>query len=76
MSAYFPGSVVLTQNSPGHGFFAMSSACTKKYAREYFKSAKLPPPNTTCEMDLQGKTVFGAAGARKRSIDTEEFGPY
>ncbi|KAF9544543.1 hypothetical protein CPC08DRAFT_675877 [Agrocybe pediades] len=47
MSKGFEGSVVLTQNSPGHCSISGPSLCTQKY----IISGKLPPPGTVCEVD-------------------------
>jgi len=51
MSPYFPGSVVLTQNSTGHCSLSAPSTCTAKYVREYFFSGKLPPAGEVCQED-------------------------
>jgi len=56
MSHGFQGSVVLTQNSPGHGSVAATSLCTAKHVREYFRAGTLPPNGTVCEVE---SSVFG-----------------
>ncbi|KAJ7635081.1 TAP-like protein-domain-containing protein [Roridomyces roridus] len=48
MSDVFPGSVVLTQDSPGHCSVSAPSICTQKYVREYFINGTLPPLGTVC----------------------------
>ncbi|KAF2477666.1 alpha/beta-hydrolase [Lindgomyces ingoldianus] len=49
MSALFEGSVVLTQDSPGHGFLATGSDCTTKYVQAYMAEGTLPEPDTVCQ---------------------------
>ncbi|KAK4508110.1 hypothetical protein PRZ48_001848 [Zasmidium cellare] len=51
MSRGFEGSVVLTQDSPGHCTLAAASRCTTGYVRGYFQTGELPPANTTCKVD-------------------------
>ncbi|KAK0228236.1 TAP-like protein-domain-containing protein [Armillaria fumosa] len=48
MSKGFTGSVVLTQDSPGHCSLAAPSLCTQQYIREYFFNGTLPDPGTVC----------------------------
>ncbi|KAF8876133.1 alpha/beta hydrolase fold-domain-containing protein, partial [Infundibulicybe gibba] len=48
MSRGFLGSVVLTQDSPGHCSFSGPSVCTMKYIRDYFADGKLPPVGEIC----------------------------
>ncbi|PFH44820.1 hypothetical protein AMATHDRAFT_78126 [Amanita thiersii Skay4041] len=48
MSKGFSGSVVLTQDTPGHTSLGGPSACTVKYVREYFLNGTLPPEGTVC----------------------------
>ncbi|KAL0569858.1 hypothetical protein V5O48_012099 [Marasmius crinis-equi] len=50
-SRVFPGSVVLTQDSPGHASLAVQSNCTAKVVREYFVNGTLPEEGTVCPMD-------------------------
>ena len=45
----FPGSVVLTQNSPGHCSLAAFSECTLIYVKTYFQTGELPPDGTVCQ---------------------------
>ncbi|KAL1651313.1 hypothetical protein SLS58_000652 [Diplodia intermedia] len=49
MKSLFPGSEVLTQNSPGHCSLAAYSPCTVGYIRNYFNKGSLPAPDTLCE---------------------------
>lgn len=51
MSTRFPGSRVLTQDSPGHCSINAPSVCTLSHVREYFLSGKLPPEGTVCSVD-------------------------
>ncbi|KIY71878.1 alpha/beta-hydrolase [Cylindrobasidium torrendii FP15055 ss-10] len=53
VSANFPGSVVLKQNSVGHCSVSSASACTRQYILRYLGNGTLPEPDTTCEVDLQ-----------------------
>ncbi|KAJ7031110.1 TAP-like protein-domain-containing protein [Mycena alexandri] len=48
MSQGFAGSVVLTQDSPGHCSLSGPSICTQKHVRQYFLDGILPPPDTVC----------------------------
>ncbi|KAJ6480976.1 TAP-like protein-domain-containing protein [Mycena sanguinolenta] len=52
MSEGFAGSVVLTQDSPGHCSIASVSLCTFKHIREYFIDGTLPEPGTVCAVDI------------------------
>jgi hypothetical protein len=53
MSTFFEGSVVVTQNGPGHSHLAVKSACTKGHIIAYLESGKLPTDGTVCEPDWQ-----------------------
>ncbi|THU85107.1 alpha/beta-hydrolase [Dendrothele bispora CBS 962.96] len=48
MSKVFPGSVVLSQDSPGHGSISAPSPCTQSYVAAYFVNGTLPKPGTWC----------------------------
>lgn len=48
MSKAFPGSVVLTQDSPGHCSVSGPSVCTMKYVRAYLDDGTLPEEGTVC----------------------------
>ncbi|KAF7370114.1 Abhydrolase-4 domain-containing protein [Mycena sanguinolenta] len=52
MSEGFAGSVVLTQDSPGHCSVASVSICTFIYIRQYFLDGRLPQPGTVCPVDV------------------------
>ncbi|KAH8712115.1 TAP-like protein-domain-containing protein [Phaeosphaeriaceae sp. PMI808] len=53
MSKYFDDSVVLTQNSGGHGRWSVPSSCTTGHVKAYFDSGKLPKEGTVCETDIK-----------------------
>ncbi|KAF9544545.1 hypothetical protein CPC08DRAFT_716471 [Agrocybe pediades] len=77
MSKGFEGSVVLTQNSPGHCSISGPSLCTVIHIREYFTSGKLPPPGTVCEVDstpfshLPGAPRANKATAAQKVFDSQ-----
>ncbi|THU82302.1 alpha/beta-hydrolase [Dendrothele bispora CBS 962.96] len=48
MSKAFPGSVVLSQDSPGHCSLSAPSPCTQSYVAAYFVNGTLPEPGTWC----------------------------
>ena len=48
MSARFPGSSLIIQDSAGHCSSSMPTPCTLKHAREYFQTGALPTKNTLC----------------------------
>ncbi|KIY62125.1 alpha/beta-hydrolase [Cylindrobasidium torrendii FP15055 ss-10] len=52
VSASFPGSVVLAQNSGGHSSLSAPSNCSRQYFLDYFLKGSLPEPGTTCEVDF------------------------
>ncbi|KAL0564779.1 hypothetical protein V5O48_017258, partial [Marasmius crinis-equi] len=65
----FPGSVVLTQDSPGHASVAAPSACTVQAVREYFVNGTLPKEGTVCPMDgspFDGAASDSGSGTTKR----------
>ncbi|KAK1222468.1 hypothetical protein PQX77_014674 [Marasmius sp. AFHP31] len=51
VSLAFPGSVVLTRDSPGHASLTAPSVCTTKVVRAYFINGTLPEKGTVCPMD-------------------------
>ncbi|KAJ7019489.1 TAP-like protein-domain-containing protein [Mycena alexandri] len=72
MAARFPGSGLLTQDSPGHTSNVAPSLCTAFYLRQYFQNGTLPEPGTVCSVDA---TLFGASSnltSRMPSSTTEE----
>lgn len=52
LSKGFPGSVVLTQNSPGHCSTSAFSVCTVGYINQYFQTGVMPPEGVTCEPEV------------------------
>ncbi|KAJ6610174.1 Alpha/Beta hydrolase protein [Mycena sp. CBHHK59/15] len=70
----FPGSVLLTQDSPGHASITTPSICTSTYFRQYFQNGTLPEPGTVCAVDA---TLFGAPGnaaasAKRDAVSAED----
>lgn len=51
MSKGYPGSVVLTQDSPGHSSLSAPSTCTVRYVRDYFTNGTLPAEGVVCPVD-------------------------
>ncbi|KAG9219624.1 hypothetical protein CCMSSC00406_0006054 [Pleurotus cornucopiae] len=51
MAKGFPGSVVLTQDSPGHCSIAAPSSCSQRYIRDYFMHGTLPREGIVCPVD-------------------------
>ncbi|KAK7028826.1 hypothetical protein VNI00_014839 [Paramarasmius palmivorus] len=63
----FPGSVVLTQDSPGHTSLAGSSTCTYAAVAAYFSNGTLPQEGTVCAVESQlfpNATESGSLSAR------------
>ncbi|KAJ7160611.1 alpha/beta-hydrolase [Mycena crocata] len=52
-SALFPGSVLLTQDSPGHMSLAAPSLCTHGHLQAYFRNGTLPALGTVCAVDAE-----------------------
>ncbi|KAJ7250171.1 Alpha/Beta hydrolase protein [Mycena haematopus] len=72
--AGFPGSVLLTQDSPGHTSLSAPSLCTLGYIREYFVNGVLPPPGIICPVDA---TLFGPAAnstSKRVALSADEEG--
>ncbi|KAJ3506934.1 hypothetical protein NLJ89_g6589 [Agrocybe chaxingu] len=46
----FPGSVLLTQDTPGHTSVAAPSECTYRHVRNYFLNGTLPIAGTICNV--------------------------
>ncbi|KAJ7711219.1 TAP-like protein-domain-containing protein, partial [Mycena olivaceomarginata] len=62
----FPGSVLLTQDSPGHTSLVAPSLCTHGALRAYFQDGTLPKEGIVCPVDAE---LFpGAANAMKRTL--------
>ncbi|KAJ6470611.1 hypothetical protein C8R47DRAFT_756061 [Mycena vitilis] len=76
MSKAFPGSVVLTQDCPGHTSLAAPSTCTWGYLREYFYSGILPGKDTVCpvlgslfpEQAFPGEEQAAFASTREQTV--------
>ncbi|KAJ7160667.1 Alpha/Beta hydrolase protein [Mycena crocata] len=65
VQAGFPGSVLLTQDSPGHTSLTAPSLCTFGYFRQYLLNGTLPDPGTVCSVDatlFANDTTFGSLG--------------
>ncbi|KAJ7795162.1 Alpha/Beta hydrolase protein [Mycena olivaceomarginata] len=54
----FPGSALLTVDSPGHTSTAVPSTCVHEYLRAYFRNGTLPTKGTVCTPD---SPIFPAA---------------
>uniref|UniRef100_A0A0W0FNU6 Peptidase S33 tripeptidyl aminopeptidase-like C-terminal domain-containing protein n=1 Tax=Moniliophthora roreri TaxID=221103 RepID=A0A0W0FNU6_MONRR len=59
VSKGFPGSVVLQQDSSGHGVLRSPSLCTANAIRAYFVNGTLPEPGTVCP--IEGNPFLTAA---------------
>ncbi|KAF7304011.1 AB hydrolase-1 domain-containing protein [Mycena indigotica] len=78
--ANFPGSVLLTQDSPGHTSLAATSFCTLGYLAGYLANGSLPQPGTTCAVNEtlfadNSNTTSGIAtklGRRASDSETED----
>lgn len=71
-SSFFPGSVVLEQESEGHSTVAAPSLCIAKSIRAYFQSGILPDPGTVCVADekpLIGPTPSSLEQVRSAADD-------
>ncbi|KAK7036364.1 TAP-like protein-domain-containing protein [Favolaschia claudopus] len=51
MSSDFAGSVLLTQDSPGHASIVAPSSCTASHVAAYFVNGTLPAKDTVCSID-------------------------
>ncbi|KAK4990174.1 hypothetical protein LTR50_002648 [Elasticomyces elasticus] len=71
MAQGFPGSVVLTQDSPGHCSTSAFSRCSIGHIRAHFQTGALPPPGTVCGAD---ELPFGAGpdGTGVAALDAAE----
>ncbi|KAF7358827.1 AB hydrolase-1 domain-containing protein [Mycena sanguinolenta] len=70
--AGFPGSVLLTQDGPGHTSLSAPSLCTTGYFRQYFLNGILPAPGTVCPVDA---TLFGASAnstTKRAALNADE----
>ena len=60
MATFFPGAVVLEQDSFGHTTQLVSSNCTRHFRRMYFENGTLPQKGTICAPDEPFS--FGGSG--------------
>ncbi|KAF2660327.1 hypothetical protein K491DRAFT_621285, partial [Lophiostoma macrostomum CBS 122681] len=51
LSSNYTGSVVLTQNTIGHGILSAHSICTDMAIKAYFQTGELPASGATCEVE-------------------------
>ncbi|KAJ7250175.1 TAP-like protein-domain-containing protein [Mycena haematopus] len=59
-SGLFPGSVLLTQDSPGHTSLVAPSTCTHGTLRDYFQNGTLPAAGTTELLQSRDGTLLDA----------------
>ncbi|KAG2014272.1 hypothetical protein CC2G_011105 [Coprinopsis cinerea AmutBmut pab1-1] len=71
VSQGFNGSVVLTQDAPGHTSLGATSFCTQLAIREYFINGTLPAPDTVC--DVIGSPFPGGLARRSRRDVEDSF---
>lgn len=57
MSAYFEGSRVLTQDTPGHSFLGMATKCAVGHVQAYLANGTMPEVGTICETDVGTKEL-------------------
>ncbi|KAJ6562149.1 Alpha/Beta hydrolase protein [Mycena capillaripes] len=70
-SGLFPGSVLLTQDSPGHTSLAAPSLCTHGALRAYFQNGTLAKEGTVCPVDAE---LFpSAVNATKTLLATRDI---
>ncbi|KAJ7164289.1 TAP-like protein-domain-containing protein [Mycena filopes] len=62
----FPGSVLLTQDSPGHMSLVAPSLCTHGALRAYFQNGTLPAAGTVCAVDAE---LFPATNSNSSKSD-------
>ncbi|KAF8152845.1 hypothetical protein K438DRAFT_1987711 [Mycena galopus ATCC 62051] len=68
--AGFPGSVLLTQDSPGHTSMSAPSLCILGYFREYFLNGTLPPP--VCPVDVTLFETTSNSSAKRAALSADE----
>ncbi|KAF9263844.1 hypothetical protein L218DRAFT_999311 [Marasmius fiardii PR-910] len=76
VTAKFPGSVLLTRDSPGHTSIYTPSICTSNHVRAYFVDGILPPEGTVCPIDgfiFKGAASAGSKRDKTSSPDTAEL---
>lgn len=57
MSAYFEGSRVLTQDTPGHSFLGIQTKCTVGHVKAYLENGAMPEVGTICKTDVETKEL-------------------
>ncbi|KJA21599.1 hypothetical protein HYPSUDRAFT_140328, partial [Hypholoma sublateritium FD-334 SS-4] len=75
MSKGFKDSVVLTQDSVGHGSVSAPSLCTQKYVRGYFIDGTLPGSGTVCLTVSQPFPLAGISieGSGNQALFSEDL---
>ncbi|KAF2003128.1 alpha/beta-hydrolase [Amniculicola lignicola CBS 123094] len=71
MSDRFEKSVVLSQDTPGHGFMSWQSECSNGHIARYFLDGTLPPSGTVCESKINPFTA--TASEKKRDLKRREL---
>ncbi|KAJ3565868.1 hypothetical protein NP233_g7366 [Leucocoprinus birnbaumii] len=69
MVARFPGSRLLTLDTPGHSSFGVISNCTHTHVREYFVSGNLPAEGTVCNSDIAPFPGLLGSNSTASSVD-------
>ncbi|KAF9449492.1 hypothetical protein P691DRAFT_727897 [Macrolepiota fuliginosa MF-IS2] len=69
MSTRFPGSTVLTQDSPGHTSTGAPSVCTHNVIKAYFLNGTLPPEGTVCSVI---SSPFPNSPNNSRNLESDE----
>ncbi|RVX74486.1 hypothetical protein B0A52_01612 [Exophiala mesophila] len=69
MSEYFPGSVVLQQDSEGHCSITAPSLCTAKAVRSYFQTGVLPAQGTVCVPEVK---PFGIKASSEQALTVKD----
>lgn len=72
MSQNFDGSVLLEQDSVGHGSFTAPSKCTRDAIGIYFQRGSLPAAGTVCPADRGPFEESGLADTGKRAVGNKE----
>ncbi|KAF2795991.1 hypothetical protein K505DRAFT_323698 [Melanomma pulvis-pyrius CBS 109.77] len=66
MATFFRGSVVLTQDTVGHGLTAAESDCINKHLHKFMERGDLPPAHTVC--GVRRKPFQAATGKMRRAL--------
>ncbi|KAF8152833.1 alpha/beta hydrolase fold-domain-containing protein [Mycena galopus ATCC 62051] len=68
-NSLFPGSVLLTQDSPGHTSLVAPSLCTHGALAAYFQNGTLPAAGTVCPPDAElFPAVNSTTGSSRRTL--------